>query len=83
MAWRKGTAQQREKLCAHPKLFFQAEAALRGDQTTTPDDQVAQAIKELGIIAGLCVRTRRRLDEPGVTAKGEAWVKSISPKTAA
>ncbi|MCP4038209.1 MAG: ParB/RepB/Spo0J family partition protein [bacterium] len=71
VAWREGTAQQRDKLCAHPKLFFQVEEATRGHQTATPDEQVTQAIKELGIIAGLCVRARRRLDEPGVAAKGE------------
>ncbi len=71
VAWRKGTAPQRDKLCAHPKLFFQVEEATRGHQTATPDEQVTQAIKELGIIAGLCVRARRRLDEPGVAAKGE------------
>lgn len=53
------------------KLFLQAEAATRTGEQTPPDQQVAKAIKELGVITGLCIRTRRRLDEPGVAARGE------------
>ena len=44
---------------------------MRGDADATPDRQVAKTIKELGMIAGLCLRAGRRLDEPGVVAKGE------------
>jgi ParB family chromosome partitioning protein len=71
VGWKQGTALQRERLCEHPLLFLQAETAARGDKDVPPDQQVAKAINELGMIAGLCLRTRRRLDEPGVTAKGE------------
>ena len=72
LAWKKGPAQERERLCAHPKLFLQAEAAARGDdETATPDQKMAKTIKELGMITGLCIRARRRLDETGAAARGE------------
>jgi ParB family transcriptional regulator, chromosome partitioning protein len=71
LAWKRCTGEDRERLCAHPKLFLQAEAATRTGEETPPDQQVAKAIKELGVITGLCVRARRRLDEPGVAARGE------------
>lgn len=68
LAWKQGNGEDRERLCAHPKLFLAAEAATRTDEWTSPDQQVT---KELGVVTGLCIRVRRRLDEPGVAARGE------------
>lgn len=61
-SWRRGDAEQRERIERHPRLF------LRADESTRPDDKsdTERLIGELHAISGLCMRARRRLVEGAV-----------------
>ncbi len=76
-AWRTGDAEQRERLVEHPVLFLRAESATRTDEHTPPDDEVAAAIGDLGAVAGLCVRARRRLCKQGVAPAGDGQRRTL------
>jgi ParB family transcriptional regulator, chromosome partitioning protein len=57
-AWRQADAETRARIEQHPRLFLQAEEAVRDDKSDT-----ALLIGDLNAISGLCFRARRRLTE--------------------
>jgi len=56
-SWRRGDAQQRERIEAQPRLFLRAQQALQDEGRRDTQD----LIRDLQSISGLCMRARRRL----------------------
>ncbi|HEX7480983.1 MAG TPA: hypothetical protein VF331_24485 [Polyangiales bacterium] len=56
-SWRKGSAQQRERIEAQPRLFLRVDEARQEDEQS--DTQ--RLIADLDAISGLCFRVRKRL----------------------
>jgi ParB family transcriptional regulator, chromosome partitioning protein len=63
-AWRTADAVLRERIEQHPRLFLQAEEAVRDDKSDTE-----LLVGDLNAISGLCFRARRRLTEGVVERK--------------
>jgi ParB family chromosome partitioning protein len=57
-AWRTADAALRERIEEHPRLFLQADEAVRDDKSDTE-----LLIGDLNAISGVCLRARRRLTE--------------------
>ena len=70
-AWRKGDAEQQARLVEHPKLFLQAEAAARADDGAPASDEVTAVVGDLGVVTGICVRARTRLDRHDLAAASD------------
>lgn len=65
VAWKGGDAEQRERLCAEPRLFLRA---LEADDKQAPkpeDDEQAATMRDLSMLAAVCLRVCRRLAEGG------------------
>jgi ParB family transcriptional regulator, chromosome partitioning protein len=63
VAWKRGDAEQRARLCAEPRLFLRA---LEVDEEQTPkpeDDEQAATMRDLSMLAAVCLRVCRRLAE--------------------
>ena len=56
-SWRSGTAEQRERIEAQPRLFLRVDEALQADERSDTEC----LIRDLQAISGLCMRARRRL----------------------
>ena len=63
-AWRTADASLRERIEQHPRLFLQADEAVRDDKSDTE-----LLVGDLNAISGLCFRARRRLTEGVVERK--------------
>lgn len=56
-SWRKGDAEQRARIEAHPRLFVRADDSVRPDEGSDTE----HLIRDLQAISGLCMRGRRRV----------------------
>jgi ParB family chromosome partitioning protein len=74
VAWKEGDAEQRERLCTQPRLFLRALDDEGGKPTQPEDDEQAATMRDLSILASVCLRVCRRLGEGGepVTERGRA-----------
>jgi ParB family chromosome partitioning protein len=65
VAWKRGDAEQRARLCAEPRLFLRV---LEADEKQAPkpeDDEQAATMRDLSMLAAVCLRVCRRLAEGG------------------
>lgn len=65
VAWKRGDAEQRARLCAEPRLFLRV---LESDEKQAPkpeDDEQAATMRDLSMLAAVCLRVCRRLAEGG------------------
>jgi ParB family transcriptional regulator, chromosome partitioning protein len=65
VAWKRGDAEQRARLCAEPRLYLRA---LEADAQQTPepeDDEQAATMRDLSMLASVCLRVCRRVTEGG------------------
>jgi len=84
VAWKAGDAEQRERVCREPKLLLRAQAAERDDDDEREGDEHAATMRDLSMLASVCLRLCRRLAEQGggpVTerarrARHEAWARA-------
>lgn len=65
VAWREGDAEQRDRLCREPRLFLRAVDAQEGKPAQPEDDEQAATMRDLSILASVCLRVCRRLGEGG------------------
>jgi ParB family transcriptional regulator, chromosome partitioning protein len=65
VAWKGGDAEQRERLCAEPRLFLRALEADDKEVLKSEDDEQAATMRDLSMLAAVCLRVCRRLAEGG------------------
>jgi ParB family transcriptional regulator, chromosome partitioning protein len=57
--WRRGNAEQRERIESHPRLFLQVQDAHRESEQS----DTSLVVRDLDAISGACFRVRRKLDD--------------------
>jgi len=74
VAWKEGDDEQRDRLCREPRLFLRALDAEDGKPVKPEDDEQAATLRDLSIVASVCLRVCRRLGEGGdpVTERARA-----------
>ena len=74
VAWKRGDEEQRERLCTKPWLFLRAIDAEEDKPPQPEDDEQAATMRDLSMLAAVCLRVCRRIAEGGepITARARA-----------